>query len=145
MTKELRLFQRDIKPHAVTVIRGRVLAIDPGSNTMGWALFEKGKLVRSGKISATHKKAHLRIIEIVEALGAEIEGELDAVCVEKLFKYNASLVWSVGAMLMATKPSVFIEVPIRLWKAQLSDDYVKDDEHDAIEIGKTLIHHANSL
>lgn len=120
-----------------------MLAIDPGSNTLGWALFDKGHFVRSGKISARGKDlAHTRLLHIIDEL-VDIAGVMhDVVCVEKLFRYNASLVWSVGAVIAATRPEVLIEVPIRLWQARLDENYVKSDERDAIEIGKTLIEYA---
>lgn len=122
---------------------GRVLAIDPGSNSLGWSLFDKGHLVRSGKISARAKDpAHTRLLHIIDDLVNAVGVMHDVVCVEKLFRYNASLVWSVGAVIAATRPEVLIEVPIRLWQAQTSDGYFKDDEKDAVEIGKTLIHYA---
>lgn len=146
MTNETKAFRKAIAPYAYTVLKGRVLAIDPGSNNLGWALYNKGELVESGEISAHPKnKPHKRIISIVHDLCEETKGACDVVCIEKLFRYNPSLVWSVGAVIQAKEPDIFIEVPIRLWQARVGDDYVKSDERDAVEIGSTLIYHASKL
>lgn len=143
---EVQKFRKDIAPVAYTVLKGRLLAIDPGSNVLGWALFDKGELVESGSIAAHPKnKPHKRIISIMHDLKDATAKACDVLCVEQMFKFNPSLIWSVGAVIEAKQPELFVEIPTRIWQAKLPADYVKSDERDAIEIGKALIYHSSRL
>ena len=69
----------------------------------------------------------------------------ETLVVERLFRYNPSLVWSVGMTIVATRPDHFIECPIRIWKAFCDDNYVKSDEQDAIKMGEAIIWLAKDL
>lgn len=146
MASETELFRKAIAPCAYSILKGKVLAIDPGSNSLGWALFNKGEYLESGVATANPKgKPHSRIISIMHDLCEATDTSIDVLCVEKMFRYNAGLVWSVGAVIHAKSPDLFVEVPVRMWQARVGADYVKSDEQDAIEIGTTLIFHASKL
>lgn len=145
-TKEQKLFRKELAPLAYTVLKGRMLAIDPGSNALGWALFEKGQLAESGVIHANNKnKPHRRILSIMEELSEVTPRAIDVLCIEKMFRFNPSLLWSVGAVITTKEPELFVEVPVRIWQALLGDDYEKSDERDAIAIGNAVIHHCEKL
>jgi hypothetical protein len=66
-------------------------------------------------------------------------------CVEKMFRYNPSLVWAVGATIVTVRPNSLIEMPIRVWQAFRDDSYEKSDQADAEMIGKALIYLAKDL
>lgn len=143
---EVQKFRKDIAPVAYTVLKGRLLSIDPGSNVLGWAMFDKGELIESGSIAAHPKnKPHKRIISIMHDLKDVTKKACDVLCVEQMFKFNPSLIWSVGAVIEAKQPELFVEIPVRLWTARCPPDYQKTDENDAIMIGETLIYHARKL
>lgn len=146
MSKETEKFRKAIAPLAYSILKGRVLAVDPGSVCMGWALFDKGELIRSGEVAAHPKnKPHKRVISIVHDLCEETKHAIDVLCIEQMFRYNPALIWTVGAVIQAKEPELFVEVPTRIWQARLPNDYVKSDERDAIEIGKSVIYHAEKL
>lgn len=69
----------------------------------------------------------------------------DTLVVEKMFRYNPSLVWSVGAVIVTVCPNTLIEMPIRVWSAFKDDSYVKSDQADAELIGRAIVYLAKDL
>lgn len=144
LTAEMKKFQASLRPHKRAILEGTMLAIDPASISLGWAWFEAGQLIISGEYKAprTHPP-HKRLSHLMEQLVQWTKPDL--MVVEKLFKYNASLVWSVGATIVTVMPEAMIECPIRVWRALAADDYEKSDQADAEMIGKAVIHFARGL
>lgn len=144
MSAELKKFQVSLRPHKKQILNGTILAIDPGSISLGWAWFIKGEFIMSGEYKApsTHS-AHKRLMKIMDQL--QVWTGADVLAIEKMFRFNASLIWSVGSTITTIRPDVFIEVPIRCWQQSLPDDYVKSDEQDAVLIGQCVIDLARKL
>jgi hypothetical protein len=124
------------------VIGGTLLAVDPGSNSLGWAWYSKGTLIESGEYKAVGSlRPHKRLVQIMDQLAVWISP--DVLAIEKMFRHNPSLIWSVGAAIVTTKPESMIEVPVKIWQDFIEDDYHKSDEADACLIGKAVLHYAN--
>ena len=126
------------------ILNGTLLAIDPGSNSLGYAFFRKGKLGISGEIRSESSKdpAHKRIHEIADQL---LELEAPKVLAIELIRKNTPLIWSVGATVACVRSPHLIEVPIPLWHMLREEDYEKTDELDAELIGRTVIERARLL
>jgi hypothetical protein len=135
-----RKFSIQIKPYAKTIMTGSMLAVDPGSQSMGWAWFTQGNLVISGEYKARPGAPHRRLIEIAEQLSEWTKP--DILVIEKMYKFNPPLIWSVGTAITVTKPELMLEIPIKLWKDLIDDQYTKTDRNDAILLGKVAIHYA---
>lgn len=142
MTKlNVRAFKKQVADLGDLVLTGSLLAIDPGSRSLGWAWFQGGEYMVSGTYKASSRtKPHERLCQIMEQL--QNWANPDVLAVEKMFKLNPSLIWSVGASIVTVKPVQLIEVPIPIWKSLVPSTYEKSDETDAIYIGKAVLHHA---
>lgn len=136
----VRAFKKQVSDLKGLATKGSLLAIDPGSRSLGWAWFQGGEYMVSGTYKASNRTApHERLYQIMEQL--QNWANPDVLAIEKMFKFNPSLIWSVGASIVTVKPTQMIEVPIPIWKALVPSTYVKSDETDAIFIGKAVIHH----
>lgn len=138
-------FTKEVGKYLNKIIHGRVLAIDPASISMGWAMYFKTELVASGEIVAPKKRADAwqRIGDMVTML--EAQGMVfDVMVIEKLGK-NVPLIWSVGAAIGALKPQAMIEVHYTVWHPFRAPDYVKSDETDAQLIGLAVVTEALSI
>jgi hypothetical protein len=143
-TAEIKKFQLSLRPHKSKILSGTVLAIDPSSISLGWAWFQQGILIMNGEYKApANQSANKRLVKLMTEL-QQWTGA-DVLVVEKMFRYNAPLIWSVGASVVTVKPEALIEMPIRVWQAYCSDEYVKSDAEDAKLIGETLIYLAGDL
>lgn len=146
LTIEMKKFQASLRPHKKAILHGSLLAIDPGSRSLGWARFEAGQLLISGAYEApTSMPAHKRLVKIADQLSQWTCPNILAI--ERMFKFNPSLVWSVGMSIVVTRPQDLIEVNVRAWKkfAEEDDGYEKSDEWDAIMIGRCVIETARQL
>lgn len=144
LTTEMKKFQASLRPHKRAILEGTMLAVDPASISMGWAWFEAGQLIISGEYKAPRSHPpHKRLQSLMEQLVQWTKPNIMAV--EKLFKYNSSLVWSVGAAIVTIQPEDMVEVPIRIWKTLADDTYEKTDQADAELIGKAVIYFARGL
>ena len=138
-------FSKEVGKYLYKILHGRVLAIDPGSTAMGWAMYEKCELIDSGSIEAPKKRsaAWQRIGDMMTML--EDRGMVyDVMVIEKLGK-NVPLIWSVGAAIGALKPQAMIECHYRRWHPFRSPDYIKTDELDAQLIGMAVIVEAQAI
>jgi hypothetical protein len=145
--KSISIFRGNVKQYAETIVKGRVLAIDPssasGESKPGYAVFEAGEMTESGIIAVNHKQpVQKRLREISECLREEFE-PCDILAIEKLRGHTCPppLWWSVGSVQSSVTVEASIEVPITWWKAwsKVKADYKKSDRDDAIVIGESLI------
>jgi len=143
-TPEMRKFQASLRPHRTAILSGSLLAVDPGSISLGWAWFLTGELVISGEYQAPRTTSpHARLSLIMDQLQQWAQPQ--TLCVERMFRYNPSLVWAVGAAIVTVRPASLIEMPIRIWQAFRDDTYEKSDQADAELIGRSLIYLAKDL
>lgn len=144
MTKSLAKMDKALGPCLDTVLEGTLLAIDPGSNSLGYAIFRGGELEISGEIKGgrTTDPAHIRLQEIADQLVA-LEAP-DVLAVE-LIRKNTPLIWSVGTTIACVRSPHLIEVPITCWHELRGEDYEKTDALDAELIGRTVLRRAELL
>ncbi len=123
------------------ILARRMLAIDPGSNKMGWALYENGEMLKSGKIELPEESIQKRLVLLLKALVELDLGQIHTLVIEEIRGYTVHhyLYWSIGVVVCAVNPQVLLELPISLWRAIIPDDYVKTDERDARMIGDTTV------
>ena len=145
MRKDQLKFKMRMRGYKRQVLGGSMLAIDPGSNSLGWAWYINGELVISGEYKATAGAApHKRLTQIMEQLS--VWTSPDILVIEELFSRCVhSLVWSVGAAIVTTKPKNMVEVPIKVWHDFKPMNYTKTDELDALLIGKAAIYYASTF
>ena len=129
-----------IRKHSALILDGTLVSIDPGSNSMGWAIYTKGELVKAGTASATQG---LRIGERIQQIFNELPevDNVDMVATELVRSSTGSvyMVWSNGAPLAKYGPSEVVEITTGLWKKIVPPDYAKSDVRDAKMIGKFVI------
>jgi len=117
-----------------------MLAVDPGSKTAGWALFEKGVLVDSGQFKASSSMPIHRRLQVLYDKFTEHQAP-DVISIERLrgSMSHAYLFWAVGIAVTAVRAPIMLEVPINVWKATVPKDYVKTDQADAESIGEAVV------
>lgn len=127
---------KEIEKHALTILRGVVLVIDPASKSLGWAIYRQGKLDKKGTIVAKAVNVNTRLIEISRKLEPLIAG-VDVLAIEKIRGSRAHdyLKWSIGMVISTVRSPIMVEVPISLWKQVRTVEYTKTDENDAEMIG----------
>jgi hypothetical protein len=133
--------EKNIETYKDKILGGTVLVIDPASNSVGYAIYVKGKLSLKGTITAKAKTPIWeRLFEITSRL-PQMNIDLLAIELVRQPMGHVYLVWSVGAIVAAYgKPT--IEIPQRMWKEAVDENYVKTDETDAVYIGKFLMRRA---
>ena len=136
---------------------GVVISIDPSigssSSMPGWAVYRAGELVASGVISLPREKSlvtrlkalannmrmlyrkYLPDVLVYEEIPAQRHGMGNA-------EAHASLLKAVGVILSIEGPEAAVGIYPVSWKGMVSEQYVKGDEADAIEIGRIVIEHA---
>jgi len=137
--KEKARIGKACRQHHELILGGSVLAIDPASRSMGWAIFRKGELEDSGTYTVAGKLAEVRLQKLRELLWG---WEVNVLAVEKIRgpAHNA-LYWSVGVTAVSVDYDAMVEVPISFWKVLAKQDpqYEKTDENDAVKIGETVV------
>lgn len=123
------------------ILEGTMLAIDPSSKSLGWALYKSAELVDSGTIVLTDKAVNRRLQALYDKLN--VMDTPDLLVMEKI-QGNTShdyLKYSVGVGMAAIRTDRCILVPISAWKKVVAEvpNYIKTDENDAILIGYTAI------
>jgi hypothetical protein len=127
-----------IKENADTILVGTVLCIDPASNSVGYAIYKKGKFIDGGKVVA---RAKAPIYERLEEIARKLPQVTPDVLIIELVRSSTGhiyMCWAVGAIIAHYGVST-IELPHRLWKNIIDDKYVKDDDVDARYMGKYVI------
>ncbi len=149
---------KEIRENAVLLVSGTVLSIDPSigsySSMPGWAVYEAGELVESGRLELDPSlPIPLRLSRLVRKLA--LLPVPDILVYEKLPVSahgggrsqvgHASLLMALGATLSVygELPTVGI-MPIS-WKKLVRPEYVKGDEADAIEIGHIVVTSAKDI
>ena len=123
------------------ILEGTLLAIDPGSNSLGYAIYRASELDISGEIKGVGQN-YERLHQIADQL---VELETPDVLAIELINTNKVLIWSVGTTIASIQAPHLIEVPIPLWHTLREDDYVKTDALDAELIGQVVINRARGL
>ncbi len=144
--KKTTAFRRKVERHADLLLTGTLLAIDPasGSSSMpGYAFFKGGVLVECGVIKIEYNnKPQQRLASLAECVRREFSA-VDVLVVEELRgnKVHPVLHWATGVIVASVKSSLFLEIPISLWKAwsKTQGDYEKSDDQDALMIGQTTL------
>jgi hypothetical protein len=139
-------YKRLIQAYKAKLLTGRVLAIDPGSISPGWALFEGGLLKDAGTKDLGKAAS---IYSRLPRLHSELADWLpDVLVIEQIRGSMAHeyLKWSVGVAIAAANTSCVIELPIHEWQkfSKNKASYFKDDTQDAIIIGETAIYLAGA-
>ena len=118
------------------ILGGTMIAIDPSSLSMGYAVFKQGKLVENNVITAKGNIG-FRLNKLCEMLP---DISPDVVIVEKVRSNTGHiyLTWSTGAA-VARYPAFICEVAFYAWKKNVGADYEKSDARDALEIGNFAI------
>ncbi len=131
-------FRKQLEALAPNCRNGRVLIIDPASQSLGYAILDKLKLVDSGTI-VVKGNILVRITQLYSKL--RDLGEFEVLAVERIrgARAHVYLQWSVGAIVAGTRAASMIEVPISFWKAVIDKEtYVKSDENDAKSMAKVI-------
>lgn len=120
------------------ILTGTMMAIDPGSNSLGYAWYNNGELVESGVIT---KKGSIgeRLAHVVSQLG---KYQVPDVVITEFVRTNTGhvyLTWASGAAVAALGAKDTIEVHTGLWKKLITASYVKNDENDAVAIGALAV------
>ena len=137
MPKSLTLRER-LVPFVDTVLNGTILAIDPASICLGYAVLEKGEILVSG--DKTHKGAiHSRLVGVystIKKLREEYNPEL--LIIEQLRSNSKHktyspppLLWSIGVTIAAAKVPVIEVSPKTHQVYSRRKDWPKTDENDA--------------
>ena len=132
---KLRKFYRENRD---IILSGTVLAIDPGSRSMGLSVFKCGVCVDSGTLQVDGE-----ILPRLNKLFHQLEDMYinpDIVVVETIRASMAHLYlqWSVGVLLAATNAPKLVEVNVNIWKKLVPLGYEKSDESDSYWIGRSL-------
>lgn len=135
--REIKKVSKFCEKYSSEILGGTLLAIDPSSKSLGWAIFKQGELCDSGTYSVSGA-AHLRLQKLSELLDRKV----DVLAIEQVRgRPHYMLYWSVGMTIAAVKTELMIEVPISFWKvlAKLDENYTKTDENDAIKMGEVIV------
>ena len=123
-----------------------MLAIDPsslGSSAAGYAVFEAGVMVRSGKIPVASGVTHMRLPRLYDQIAALLPSPPDVLVIEEVHHSisGIELQYAIGVIIAGVRAPVVLQLPINVWKALAKSDplYKKADEADAIKIGESLI------
>lgn len=142
-------FTEKVKKVKKDLLEGRVVSIDPGSKSAGYAVFEKGKMIESSTVNSYPKlPINTRLSEIFKGLPKEPQP--DVVIIEDVGNGTMAhvyLKYAVGAILAGYPSPVILFCPISFWKAYNRDMKIegKDDELDAQSIGLAIIQLAKEL
>ena len=144
-----KLYQ-EVSRHLDDLTVGIVLVVDPSigssSSSPGWAIYDKGKLVRASTIDTGG--SHLPLWQRARTLGEAVreiceEYRPDILVYEDIpatsgFNPNAqaSLLKAVGIILACTDTESVIGIHPASWKNYVNKEYRKGDKEDAIEIGR---------
>ena len=98
----------------------RILYVDPASISSGWALFENGKLTRSGTIAVDKKKnVFLRLYHIHRQY-KKLRIQADELHIEQLVRNTHIFThWSVSVIALAlfhSNVQVDADIPISSWQ-----------------------------
>ncbi len=131
---------RSIEAIASVINTGTLLAIDPASKSLGYALYEAGELTSKGKLVSKKRQVNERLHDLHKQLKNKFKS-IDILAVEKIRGSMAHdyLKWSIGVAIVSINSDFMIEVPIQFWKKLREDDYTKDDDNDAELIGAVLV------
>lgn len=123
------------------ILGGYLLAIDPASVSLGFALYDKGVLVKSGTLK-TKGDIATRLTDLCLLLREEIRHYDISVLAVEFLRTGVGhhfLVWSVGAVVSEVAADHVVEVHTQSWKKLVSSSYQKSDENDAIQIGRFAV------
>lgn len=139
-------FKKQVSENIDTILNGTILAIDPASIRLGYAVAKNSKIVDQGIIELDQKAPiNNRLQDIVYTLQNDNEYDILAVEMIRGKMAHVFLKFSVGAVMGAAKAPVCIEVPINVWKAVAGKDHEKSDTNDAVAMAETLIALAKEL
>lgn len=136
-------FKRQAQKLLPKLQNGTMLAIDPASNIMGWALYTNMQLQDYGSFRTrpSTAKVNNKLGQIYEFVWAF--DNIDVLCIELLkgSKIHRTLQNACGAVKAAQPDAEMIECPIPAWKActKLWPNYTKTDENDAVMLSITTI------
>lgn len=131
---------KNIKSMGQIVDTGTVLAIDPASKSLGYALYDCGVLVEKGKLISKYKQIERRLRDLSRQLKNKFK-RVDILAVEKIRGSMAHeyLRWSIGMAVTSIDSDVMVEIPINFWKKLVEEGYTKDDDNDAELIGLVVV------
>ena len=139
-------FRKHVQDNLDTILTGTILAIDPGSVRLGYAVANKGEIVDHGTIELDQRASiNNRLQDIVNTLQKDKSYDILAVEMIRGQMAHVFLKFSVGAVMGGAKAPVCIEVPIHAWKAVAGKEHKKTDADDAFQIANTLITLAKEL
>ena len=142
---------RQVRPNKKNILMGSMLVIDPGSTSLGYAMYQHGSLITSGSIQVKSPFVQVRL----KALAEELRQfpEVDLLVTEYIHSPNhktiptnyTSLLKSIGCIMSNTQWNYCLEIAPILWKDVLGDISIKgkNDEEDAKLIGEAMIRLAN--
>ena len=142
-------FNKIIVKNSTEILYGRVMAIDPGSRSAGYAIFDKGVLIEKGKVTVIGSLSiNARLHQIAKEMSKDPPP--DILLIEDIGKGRMAheyLKYSVGAILSGYPTPSLIFYPITIWKAYAKAIGMteKDDDIDAELIGASAIELAKHL
>jgi hypothetical protein len=119
------------------ILGGTMIAIDPGSNSLGFSVWLNGEMIHSEAITAKGP-----IGKRLKILSNALRGFSPDVVITEFVRSNTGhiyLTWAAGAAIGALAGDHTLEVTTGAWKKNTDKTYVKGDERDAIEIGKFAV------
>ena len=144
---------RDIRGAGAIIHTGGTFSVDPSIGSMssmpGWAYYFNSELVASGTVvidPGAERWVRLKTLyEELHKLSSSLE--IDTCVFEQVPVSahggrsqvgHASLLMACGVVQAAVAAEYFIGITPIVWKSRTSDDYVKGDEEDAVEMGRIV-------
>jgi len=120
---------------------GTVLSIDPASKSLGYAIFEGGIQVEAGTLKTSEKQpVGRRLFDLLDQLEDVIRDyrPIDIMLIELVRSSTGHifLTWAAGMAVAASDAPVVIEIPEKMWKKTIDDQWFKCDVQDAKYIAK---------
>lgn len=141
LPKDYRRIYDKIKKEKDTILQGRMVSVDPSSNSCGIAVWLNGEFKEGYTIAASRSTlpVAVRLSQIFNKLPQL--GKVDIIFVEKVRTSTGHvfLTWSVGMLLTFFKSPKVIEIPTNFWKKVIDKDWYKSDCKDAEYIGKLVM------
>jgi hypothetical protein len=142
VTTLLAKLKAKVEPYIDQILEGKLIAIDPSSNSVGYCTFDSGLFLERGKLVAKSTDSpHTRLGAIAQAVALEAQG-CDIAVMEEIHnrKTHVTLLRACGACMagLGDVPVLF-EVDPTLWHTIAPPGYEKDDDTDAYLLGQLII------
>lgn len=142
-TKSLARFYNQVRQARNDIMKGKMVAIDPAtgsSSYLGYAYFDKGKLVEKGVINIPKSLPLFKRLQITHEELKNKFNPIDVLIIECLAGMkNDALKFVTGVTMVSIEYEELIFLKPRIWHIIRPPNYIKSDEDDAELIGLAAI------